>query len=82
LEHEAAASADRHIGRLPAGVAWRRAAASAAKDPANKWLARMTVRRLAAEQIRDAALAVTGEIDGRMEAKQPSGASGRRGRSI
>jgi uncharacterized protein DUF1549/uncharacterized protein DUF1553/cytochrome c len=41
-------------------------AASAAKDPANKWLARMTVRRLAAEQIRDAAIAVTDELDQRM----------------
>jgi hypothetical protein len=41
-------------------------AAAAAKDPANRWLARMTVRRLAAEQIRDAAIAVTGEIDSRM----------------
>jgi hypothetical protein len=39
------------------------AAASAAKDPANKFLARMPVRRLAAEQIRDAAEAATGELD-------------------
>ncbi len=37
-------------------------AASAAKDPANKWFARMTVRRLAAEQIRDAAMAASGEL--------------------
>ena len=37
---------------------------SIAKDPANKWLSRMTVRRLGAEQIRDAALSATGEIDG------------------
>jgi hypothetical protein len=37
---------------------------SAAKDPGNKWLSRMTVRRLGAEQIRDAALAATGELDG------------------
>jgi len=36
------------------------------KDPANKWLARMPVRRLSAEQIRDAAIAVTGEFDSRM----------------
>src|SRR5205823_8251872 len=55
------------------------AAASVAKDPANKWLARMTVRRLAAEQIRDAALAVTSEIDWRMggEARDWSKASPR-----
>jgi len=37
---------------------------SAAKDPGNKWLSRMTVRRLGAEQIRDAALTATGELDG------------------
>lgn len=37
---------------------------SAAKDPGNKWLSRMTVRRLGAEQIRDAALTSTGELDG------------------
>jgi hypothetical protein len=36
---------------------------SAAKDPTNKWLARMPIRRLAAEQVRDAAEAVTGELD-------------------
>ena len=42
------------------------AAASAVKDPLNRWLARMTVRRLSAEQIRDAAIAVTGELDPRM----------------
>jgi hypothetical protein len=41
-------------------------AASAVKDPTNKWLARMPIRRLTAEQIRDAAIAVTGEIDPRM----------------
>jgi Protein of unknown function (DUF1553) len=39
------------------------AAASAASDPLNKWLARMTVRRLAAEQIRDAAMAASGELN-------------------
>ena len=33
------------------------------RDPSNKWLARMTVRRLAAEQVRDATLVVTGELD-------------------
>ncbi len=42
------------------------ATASAVKDPLNRWLARMTVRRLSAEQIRDAAIAVTGELDPRM----------------
>jgi len=41
-------------------------AVAAQKDPANKWLARMTVRRLAAEQIRDAAIAASGELDPRM----------------
>jgi hypothetical protein len=42
------------------------AAASAERDPLNRWLARMPVRRLAAEQVRDAAIAVTGELDPRM----------------
>ena len=42
------------------------AAAAAAQDPLNRWLARMSVRRLSAEQIRDAAIAVTGELDPRM----------------
>jgi hypothetical protein len=37
---------------------------SVARDPGNKWVSRMTVRRLGAEQIRDAALTATGEIDG------------------
>jgi hypothetical protein len=41
-------------------------AANSEKDPLNRWLARMPVRRLAAEQIRDAAIAVTGELDPRM----------------
>jgi hypothetical protein len=54
-------------------------AAAAAKDPANKWLARMTVRRLAAEQIRDAAVAASGELESSVggEAKDWS-KSGRR----
>lgn len=39
------------------------ASQSATTDPANRWLARMTVRRLGAEQIRDATLAATGELD-------------------
>jgi hypothetical protein len=42
-------------------------AASFQRDPANQWLARMPVRRLAAEQIRDAAIAVTSELDPRMQ---------------
>ena len=40
-------------------------AASSQQDPLNRWLARMPVRRLAAEQIRDAALTVSGELDPR-----------------
>ncbi len=40
--------------------------ASIQNDPNNKWLARMTVRRLAAEQVRDAALVVTDELDPRL----------------
>jgi cytochrome c553 len=50
-------------------VAYRRASHGpeveevAVKDPTNKWLARMPIRRLAAEQVRDAAEAVTGELD-------------------
>ena len=42
------------------------AAASAFKDPTNRFVSRMTVRRLSAEQIRDAALAASGELDPRM----------------
>ncbi|MCI0359569.1 MAG: PSD1 and planctomycete cytochrome C domain-containing protein [Planctomycetaceae bacterium] len=41
-------------------------AASAAKDPLNRLFARMSVRRLSAEQIRDAAIAATGELDPRV----------------
>jgi Protein of unknown function (DUF1549)/Protein of unknown function (DUF1553)/Planctomycete cytochrome C len=41
-------------------------AASAALDPANKWLARMNVRRLSAEQIRDAAMSAGGELEPRI----------------
>jgi hypothetical protein len=42
------------------------ATAAAEQDPLNRWLARMSVRRLSAEQIRDAAIAVTGELDPRL----------------
>jgi hypothetical protein len=58
--------------KLVTSAAYRQAshgpavAASAAKDPANRLHARMCVRRLSAEQIRDAAVAVTGELDSRM----------------
>jgi hypothetical protein len=41
-------------------------AASAAKDPLNRFVSRMTVRRLSAEQIRDAAIAASGELDPRI----------------
>jgi hypothetical protein len=55
--------------QMVTSAAYRRAshgpevAAVAAKDPANKWVARMPVRRLAAEQVRDAAEAVSGELE-------------------
>jgi hypothetical protein len=55
--------------QMVTSAAYRRAshgpevAAAAAKDPSNKWLARMVVRRLAAEQIRDAAMAASGDLD-------------------
>jgi mono/diheme cytochrome c family protein len=58
--------------KLVTSAAYRQAshgpavAASAAKDPANRLHARMCIRRLSAEQIRDAAVAVTGELDSRM----------------
>lgn len=39
---------------------------SITRDPANRFLSRMSVRRLEAEQIRDAALAVSGELDPRV----------------
>jgi hypothetical protein len=41
-------------------------AASAAKDPLNRFVSRMVVRRLSAEQIRDAAIAASGELDPRI----------------
>ncbi|MDX1948096.1 MAG: DUF1553 domain-containing protein, partial [Pirellulaceae bacterium] len=52
--------------------------ASAQKDPLNKFVARMTVRRLSAEQVRDAAVAITGELDTRMAG--PGGDSGKTAR--
>ncbi|MEX2175422.1 MAG: PSD1 and planctomycete cytochrome C domain-containing protein [Pirellulaceae bacterium] len=58
--------------KIMASAAYRQAshgpavAASFQRDPQNRWLSRMTVRRLAAEQIRDAAIAVTAELDPRM----------------
>ena len=51
---------------------------SIAKDPGNKWASRMTVRRLGAEQIRDAALTATGEIDGTRGGPGGDNASSRR----
>jgi hypothetical protein len=39
------------------------ALAAQSQDPENKWLARMPVRRLDAEQVRDAILRVAGELD-------------------
>jgi hypothetical protein len=60
----------KHVHRLlVTSSAYRQAShgselvASIQQDPSNKWLARMTVRRMSAEQVRDAALVVTGELD-------------------
>ena len=47
-------------------AAYRQASAnglSEQADPANTWLARAPIRRLAAEQVRDGLLAVSGELD-------------------
>jgi hypothetical protein len=47
-------------------AAYRRSAndpASVAKDPGNVWLARFQRRRLTAEEVRDAILAVSGDLD-------------------
>jgi len=58
--------------RMVSSAAYRQAshgpetAASAANDPLNRFVSRMTVRRLSAEQIRDAAIALSGELDPRM----------------
>ena len=38
-------------------------------DPENRWFGRINRRRLEAEEIRDSLLAVTGELDSRMEGK-------------
>lgn len=43
--------------------AMREDAEATRKDPQNQWLWRQNIRRLSAEQIRDAMLAVTGELD-------------------
>jgi mono/diheme cytochrome c family protein len=50
----------------------------ASKDPANRWLWRMNVRRLDAEQIRDAALAASGQLQLTTGGPSASAASPRR----
>jgi hypothetical protein len=55
-------------GPAAAGSAGR---PSAEMDPENRWLSRFTVRRLQAEMIRDAMLAVSGEL--RQQSGGPSG---------
>ena len=50
------------------------------KDPENRWLWRMNIRRLEAEQIRDALLAVSGELD--LQTGGPGVDTGRSRRTI
>ena len=44
----------------------RISAAAEKRDPRNQWLSRMPLRRLDAEELRDAILAVAGDLDNRM----------------
>ena len=69
LAHQADAPADGALDRVPA-VEPRdpeQAAKAATADPQNKLLHRQNVRRLEAEAIRDAILAVSGRLDRTMD---------------